>query len=70
MTDQCLGKKFFRNLTDQQLRDWRPSSPRGFFGWSDYPDTKNVSSANREMRRRAKVAGLTGPYEWLAQPLI
>lgn len=64
--DKCLGNRFFRSLTDQELRDWRPSTPRGWFGWSGHADCSNVGAANREMRRRAKIAGMTSPYEWLA----
>lgn len=65
--DLTLGKRFFRSLTDKELVAWRPSTPRGMFGWSGAPDTTNVGSANREMRRRAKMAGMSNVYDWLAK---
>lgn len=63
--DECLGNRFFRSLSDQELRDWRPTTPRGTFGWSSPADCTNVGAANREMRRRAKISGLSSAYEWL-----
>ena len=62
--EDSLSNRHFRAMTDQELFDWRPETPRGLCGWANTAGA-NVSAANREMRRRAKLAGLAGPYEWL-----
>lgn len=66
MSEGVLSNRYFRQLSDRELFDWKPQTPRGWFGWAGYPDCANVSRANREMRRRAAVSGLTSAYEWLA----
>lgn len=67
LEDACLGRRFFRRLSDAELFHWRPTTPRGGWGWSSPGDQTNVSAANREMRRRAQIAGLATPYEWLTK---
>ena len=64
-SEQTLGKRHFRKLTDIELRDWRPVAPRGWFGW-DGTAGVNVGRANREMRIRAKTAAFGSVYDWLA----
>ncbi len=66
MADLALGRRFFRSLTDAELIAWRPTEPRGMFGWSSPGDCQNIGAANREMRRRTKKAGFGTVYEWLA----
>jgi len=66
MADLALGRRFFRSLTDAELIAWRPTEPRGVFGWCSPEDCQNIGAANREMRRRTKKAGFGTVYEWLA----
>ena len=63
--DGALGRQFFRKLSDAELTAWRPSTPRGMFGWGGYPDCANVGRANREMRRRSAREGFGSVYDWL-----
>ena len=65
-SDRAMGKRWFKSLTDAELIAYRPKAERGWLGWSDHISCQNVGAANREMRRRSKLAGLAGPYEWLA----
>jgi hypothetical protein len=59
MTDAWLGNRYFRNLTDAELVSWRPS-----FYFSAARNA-NVGAANREILRRAKVAGFQSATEWM-----
>ena len=63
--EQAYGNRFFRGLSDKELLEWRPKNARGWGGWSSPIDCQNVSAANREIRRRAKVGKFWGPYDWV-----
>lgn len=55
MTD--ISHRTFARMTDEEL----------FAIFKDRPDMtqSSINNANRECRKRAKIAGLTGPREWL-----
>jgi len=55
MTD--ISHRTFARMTDEEL----------FAIFKDRPDMtqSSINNANRECRKRAKIAGLDGPRQWL-----
>jgi hypothetical protein len=63
--ERTLSKRFFRGVTDRELLDWRPVTPRGWYGWEGIAGA-NVGRANAEMRSRARRDGFASAWDWVA----